>query len=127
MRVVDPEAESDQDSAMHLWRRECLAIVVAGVAWASPAGAEQGQPLSGAEIATAIAGNTVQGAKFVEYYDPDGSVRGREGDDKYAGSWRVDGDRLCVTFPEHDFTSCLWMAQQQGNDYIFMDGKRTSV
>jgi hypothetical protein len=78
----------------------------------------------------------VKGPKFSEYYAPDGSIRGREiededEDDEYLGTWRVDGDRLCVVFPSHDYTNCVSISQEQGSDYVFagsgIPGKRTVI
>jgi hypothetical protein len=127
--ALDRTGESTQGSPMGQWRSRLLALGLAA-AWAGPAAGEQGQPLTGAEITATISGNTVKGNKFAEYYDPNGTIRGREGDDSddsYQGSWHVEGDKLCVAFPSHDFTSCVWIAPLEGGIYSFMDGQRTDL
>ncbi len=111
-----------------------LTLVVAGGAaagiwYASPV-RKQGGPLTGAEITALVSGNTVKGAKFSEYYAPDGSIRGREiedEDEEYLGTWHVEGDRLCVAFPSHDFTNCVSISQERGGEYDFAGAERHST
>src|SRR5215475_1132476 len=107
--------------------------VAAGLWYASPV-RRQGGSLTGAEIAALVSGNTVKGPKFSEYYAPDGSIRGREiedADEEYLGTWQVDGDRLCVVFPSHDYKSCVVVTREQDGAYDFavgeQHGKRTIV
>jgi hypothetical protein len=99
--------------------------VAAGIWYAPPAG-KLGGSLTGAEIAALVAGNTIKGPKFSEYYASDGSIRGREiededEDEEYLGTWRVDGDQLCVAFPSHDYTSCVSINPRQDGEYDFVD------
>ena len=105
--------------------------VAAGIWYALPV-RRQGGLLTGAEITALVSGNTVKGAKFSEYYAPDGSIRGREiedEDEEYLGTWHVEGDRLCVAFPSQDYTSCVSVGQDRGSEYTFggggSPGKRT--
>jgi len=89
-----------------------------------------GGPLTGAEITELESGNTVKGPKFSEYYAPDGSLRGREIEDKdeeYEGRWHVEGDQLCVAFPSHDFTNCVSISHEQGSEYDFVGAERHST
>jgi len=113
-----------------------LALVLAGgVAagawyWSAPPARKEGGPLTGAEIAALVSGNTVKGPKFSEYYAPDGSVRGREiedEDEEYVGTWRVDGDQLCVAFPSHGYSNCISIIRGQGGDYDFVVAERHST
>ena len=117
-----------------------LALVLAGgvaVAiwyWYAPPARKRGGRLTGAEIATLVSGNTIKGPKFSEYYVPDGSIRGREiedTDEEYLGTWHVEGDRLCVAFPSHDYTSCVSITQDKDSEYTFAGsgspGKRTVI
>src|SRR5215475_3739121 len=95
--------------------------VAAGLWYASPV-RRQGGSLTGAEITELVSGNTVKGPKFSEYYAPDGSIRGREieeEDEEYLGTWRIQGDRLCVAFPSHDYASCLSISHDNGSAYTF--------
>jgi hypothetical protein len=113
-----------------------LALVLAGGVAAgvwygyAPAARKEGGPLTGAEIAALVSGNTVRGPKFSEYYAPDGSIRGREiedEDDEYLGTWRIEGDRLCVAFPGHDYTSCVSITPRPGSVYDFVDAERQTT
>jgi hypothetical protein len=102
--------------------------LVAGLWYALPVH-KQGGSLTGAEIAALVAGNTIKGPKFSEYYASDGSIRGREiededEDEEYLGTWRVDGDQLCVAFPSHDYTSCVSINPRQDGEYDFVDAGR---
>lgn len=98
--------------------------VAAGIWYALPV-RRQGGLLTGAEITALVSGNTVKGAKFSEYYAPDGSIRGREiedEDEEYLGTWHVEGDRLCVALPSHDYTSCVSVGRDRGSEYTFVGG-----
>ena len=98
--------------------------------WSAPPARKEGGPLTGAEIAALVSGSTVKGPKFSEYYAPDGSVRGREiedEDEEYLGTWRVDGDQLCVAFPSHGYSNCVSIIRGQGGDYDFVVAERHST
>ena len=89
-----------------------------------PASPQRGRPLTRAEIAALVSGNTLKGPRFSEYYAPDSSIRGREiedTDEEYLSIWRVDGDQLCVAFPSHDYKSCVLITSRQGEEYDFAD------
>lgn len=47
-----------------------------------------------------------EGKPYVEYYAPDGSMRGKLADEAYTGSWKVVGEQLCFTYPKDDQTDC---------------------
>ena len=74
--------------------------VAAGIWYALPV-RRQGGLLTGAEITALVSGNTVKGAKFSEYYAPDGSIRGRFG---VLRRVRRGKDGLAALFP------ALWIA-----------------
>ena len=100
---------------------------VAGFRYFSPAPTQGVGALTGTEIRTLVSGNTVKGPKFSEYYAPDGSIRGREiedTDEEYLGTWQVDGDRLCVVFPSHDYKSCVVVTREQDGAYDFAVGEQ---
>ena len=58
----------------------------------------------------ALVGNTITGktstGTFSEYFDPAGAVRYVDQDGLSAGTWSVQGDRVCVEFPDDDERSC---------------------
>jgi hypothetical protein len=64
--------------------------------------AAQAQDLAtGAQIAAAITGNTVQGSMsasgaYTEFYAADGTIRGQG----YTGAWTVEGDAMCFDYGE---------------------------
>ena len=74
-----------------------IALATALAAIAAPALA-QGLA-TGAQIDTAISGNTVQGSMsssgaYTEFYAADGRIGG----DGYSGEWSVEGDRMCFDY-----------------------------
>ncbi len=82
----------------HKWAILILAMTVTPLV-----AQEQPRVLSGSEIETLIAGNTVvgnmaAGGPYEEFYLPDGTLRGSN----YDGKWSVVGDTLCF---EYDSTS----------------------
>ena len=110
-----------------------LALVVvggaaAGLWYRSPTRQGGGSPPA-TEVRDLISGNTVKGPKFSEYYAPDGSIRGREiedTDEEYLGTWHIDGDRLCVVFPSHDYKNCVSITREPDGTYDFADDGRHS-
>ena len=138
-RIGLPAVAGDPGGAVSVSRKAftvAAAVLVlvlgAGVAaglWYGSSVREQGGTLTGAEIRLLIAGNTVKGTKFSEYYAADGSIRGREiedADEQYVGTWHIEGDQLCVAFPSHDVKNCVSIARGQGGAYDFADAERHS-
>ena len=110
-----------------------LALVLAAGAamaiWYSSPVPTQSGSLTGAEIRELVSGNTVKGPKFSEYYAPDGAIRGREIEDEdeaYEGTWRIEGDQLCVAFPSHDFKGCVSITREPDGAYDFANDGRHS-
>jgi hypothetical protein len=89
-------------------------------------GRPDGSALSGAEIAALLSGNTAEGPNFIEFYDANGAVRGREKSEAYSGSWRVDGDKLCVDFPSYSYKDCIAVMRKDGT-YEFVGGDRSAT
>ncbi len=80
--------------------------------------------LSGAEISELVSDRTVEGlygsgaGSFVEYYAPDGRISTKEPSTQgYIGTWEVDGDLLCFTYPTGtgSFPKCVEMAVKKGH------------
>lgn len=103
-----------------------IVILTAGV-WSAFAFGDDAKALKGPEITALLSGNTVKGPNFSEYYDADGSVRGSETGSKYAGSWRIDADKLCTDFPSYNYKDCITVRSKNGAEYEFVgsDGTRT--
>ncbi|MGI1660954.1 hypothetical protein ACRDNQ_01835 [Palleronia sp. KMU-117] len=76
--------------------------------------AAQAQTLStGAEITSALSGNTVQGSMsasgaYTEFYAADGSIKGAG----YTGTWTIEGDAMCFDYGEGK--DC-WNARIEGD------------
>jgi hypothetical protein len=108
-------------------------VLIGGLAaglWHARSTPRQGGALTGAEVRALVSGNTIKGSKFSEYYAPDGSIRGREIDDadeEYLGTWHIDGDRLCVAFPSHDFTGCSAITPERDGAYDFASAGQHSM
>lgn len=70
-----------------------LALTIGPVAAASDLTAEQ--------IAGAVSDRTYQGSmtenSFAEYYDPDGSIRGKD----YTGRWRTETNTMCFQYGDN--------------------------
>jgi hypothetical protein len=80
--------------------------------------------LSGAEIVQLVSDHTVEGRygatgrAFVDYFAPDGRISTIEpGNLRLIGSWSVDGDLLCFTYPtgEGVFPKCVEVAGKDGH------------
>lgn len=80
--------------------------------------------LSGAEIVQLVSDHTVEGRygatgrEFVDYFAPDGRISTIEpGGLWLIGSWSVEGDLLCFTYPkgEGTFPKCVEVAGKDGH------------
>lgn len=86
--------------------------LLAGAGLGSAALADSAAPtLSGAAAWTVLKGNTIlgkaAGEDFSDYFDPDGAVRHVDGNGLSAGTWSLQGDKVCLDFPEDDERTCL--------------------
>lgn len=81
--------------------------------------------LSGSEISRTIAGNTMSGTmsnndRWTEYYDADGTIRGLyNGQERYTGAWRVEGDRMCWDYEDDSFDGCNAVGVSGNRVYFF--------
>ena len=80
----------------------CVAIFLTGTqsTWCPALGAELGEKLTGEELKTAFAGNTIyiehrNGVKQIAYYRQDGTGKTTSGSKSKDFTWNVDGDLLC--------------------------------
>ena len=91
--------------------RTNFVAMTGGVVLSALSAAVSATPTAG-EINDAVSGATYQGSMtqsaFVEYYAPDGSIRG-EG---YSGQWRVEDGRMCFQYGS-DPESC-WHIELNG-------------
>jgi hypothetical protein len=68
-------------------------------------------PLEGAAAWAALIGNTVvtgtNGGGTTDYFAPDGSIRRLDQDGRTSGGWSVEGDSVCLDFPDDDDRICV--------------------
>ncbi|MEO1194268.1 MAG: hypothetical protein AAFY02_21130 [Pseudomonadota bacterium] len=86
---------------------------------------------TGAQISSAISGNTVQGSMldgsaYTEFYQTDGTIKG----DGYTGAWMVEGNQMCFQYGS-DPANC-WDVMIDGDQVTWMkdgaaDGTGTIV
>lgn len=104
----------------HLVRIAAAALLLAGALPAAavdtapaPAAAPPADPgrLSGAAAWATIVGNTIDGKvageDFADYFDPSGAVRHVDQNGLSSGTWALQGDKVCLDFPDDDERSCL--------------------
>jgi hypothetical protein len=98
-----------------------LALLTAGVG--SPMAAEDPKPLTGAEIATLLVGNSIEGSwgssHFRSYFAPDGTTLYQpEGQSPEQGHWKVVDDQYCSVADEGDACFNLY---RDGESLIWED------
>jgi len=104
-----------------------LALLTIGAG--SSARAQDLVPLTGAEIATLLAGNSIEGtwgpSHFRSYFAPDGTTLYQpQGQQPEQGHWKVAGDQYCSVADEGDVCFNLY---RDGEDLVWEDpnsGKR---
>jgi hypothetical protein len=61
-------------------------------------------PVAAADLPVIVADRTYSGEfdgqPYAEYYGVDGTLRGKNGEQRYSGTWAVVGDQLCFTYPD---------------------------
>ena len=93
-------------------------LSLAALAFATPALAQD--LANGDAIRSAIAGNTVQGSmaaagEYTEFYTGDGAIKGSG----YAGTWTVDGDKMCFSYGA-DPATC-WNVSISGDQVTWLN------
>ncbi len=85
---------------------------------------------TGEKIREALSGNSIVetnnlGKVWAEYYDPDGTIRGRDWDGaKFAGNWKIDGSTLCVDYSNIADDWCgQFIEGDDGSIAYYKDGK----
>ena len=82
----------------------------AASAAASAAATPRGAKVATTDLPAIVADRTFrgnsEGKPYAEYYAPDGTLRGKAGDEAYTGTWKVTGEQLCFTYPKNNETDC---------------------
>ncbi len=115
------------------------ATLIAGALLAGPLAAAQPAPqpapatpgkLSGAAAWAVLVGNTISGKiageDFSDYFDPGGAVRHVDGNGLSAGTWSLQGDKVCLDFPDDDERSCLTL-EVEGSAGTALDDDGTPI
>jgi hypothetical protein len=65
----------------------------------------------GADAWKALVGNTIvattHGGGYTDYFGEDGTIRRRDQDGATSGHWSVEGDTVCLDFPDDDDRVCV--------------------
>ncbi len=100
----------------------------AGSTSASPAPTATGKPVEAAELTALLANRTYSGeyngAPYSEYYDANGTLRGKDVAGATSGTWKVQGDKVCFTYTtDATPTTGCYTANLDGNTVLwFKDG-----
>ncbi len=80
--------------------------------------------LPGAQIDARVSGNTLtiitkdlQEARG--YFIPDGSLKGRDGNQDFEGKWRVLDDMLCWDIPQFEHEICRTVVERGDSLFLF--------
>ena len=104
--------------------------VVAGDLPALPSQSVKTDFVSGDRIRQELVGNSIveanlEGLTWVEYFAPDGTLRGRADDGRrFDGSWKIDGNTLCVDYHSIASDWCGQFAEgADGSINYYKDGR----
>ena len=104
-----------------------LLVIVAACASARDRYVQDGYRfLSGPEIAALVTGNTVEGryknrsGTWTDYHDPAGIVSSIDQGSNYLGTWEIDGDEICYSFPDEPIRNCLDVAEKGDHHVHFL-------
>lgn len=115
-------------------QKKLMLVCLLAVAMAFSGRAAAEKTLTGDEVKVLFSGKTVDythittGSEMSVYYAEDGSMRGRRGDKKTAGSWHVnDKGELCIEYGKGD--RCRHIVEDGGvyRKYKEENGKQVPV
>ncbi len=99
-----------------------LALVVVMSSAQQQSRADDPVMLTGQEILARVIGNTASGASakhgWSEYYQPDGTIRGRTDDGSFQGKWTVSGSEMCFDYDDSGDAGC-WTISVAGNEIAY--------
>ena len=99
-----------------------LAFVLVTISARQQAKAHEAVMLTEQEILTQIIGNTASGVStkysWSEYYQPEGTIRGRTDDRPYQGKWTVSGSAMCFVYADSGDVGC-WTISVEGNEITY--------
>ena len=99
-----------------------LALVLVMSSAQQQARADEPVVLTEQEILAQIVGNTAVstggGERWSEYYQPDGTIRGRSEHGTMQGKWTVSGSEMCFDYVGSGAASC-WTISVEGNEITY--------
>lgn len=70
------------------------------------------------QIKELFAGNTISGDErgdaYVEFFSPDGRIKGENKEGKYTGHWQVWRGRMCVSYDDDNGKASAWDCSNVG-------------
>lgn len=98
---------------------------------ARPAPTATGEPVKGADLTALLANRTFSGeydgAPYSEYYDADGTLRGREQAGATTGTWKVEGETVCFTYTSRATpTTDCYTANRVGDTVLWYENGKYS-
>jgi hypothetical protein len=98
---------------------------------ARPSSTATGEPVKGADLTALLANRTFSGeydgAPYSEYYDADGTLRGRYLAGATTGTWKVEGETVCFTYTSRatPATDC-YTANRVGDTVLWYENGKYS-
>ena len=83
--------------------------------------------LTAADFNKTIVGSTLSGTtskqhSWAEYYLADGTIKGLwDGNHRYPGGWKLDGDKVCFQYPEAPSYNSCYILAVQGDHVWYLD------
>jgi hypothetical protein len=106
----------------HMLATGLLALVLVTFSAQQQARAHDAVMLSEQEILAQIIGNTASGASakhgWSEYYQSDGTIRGRTDDGPYQGKWTLSGSEMCFVYDDSGDVGC-WRISVEGDEVTY--------
>lgn len=88
-----------------------------------------GTPVPAADLTALLADRTYsgesEGAPYSEYYDANGTLRGKDATGATSGTWKVTGDTVCFTYSSAATSAadCYTVNQDGTNVYWYQNGE----
>lgn len=99
---------------VHASQRVCVAVLLLGALFVPMPVVADGF-LDDAKVRDTLAGHTLKGKDWIEYYTAAGEIVGKVryfGIRSYTGRWNVDGGRVCYVYGHPQADTCSWLRRQ---------------
>jgi hypothetical protein len=99
-----------------------LALVLVTFSAQQQVRADEPVVLTEQEILAQFIGNTAtgidEGTRWSEYYQPNGTIKGRWSNDPYQGKWTVSGSEMCFDYAGSADDGC-WTMSVKGDEITY--------